>query len=108
MLKPSFKSIEGQSVLAIVLGGLVMLYELLAGDGGNNVPIDAIIEHAKNATEIAQAYKLDNIGNGWDTAKVTVILAFIYKIYGRFTDSRTSLKKKELEVGDVAKTNTVG
>ena len=99
MLKPSFKSVEGQSVYAVIIGALVMLYDILGGN--NSVPVDQLIEHAKTAKEIAAAYGINDVATGgWDTAKVVAILAFVYKIYSRFTDSRTELKKKELDVGE--------
>ena len=100
MLKPSFKSVEGQSVYAVIIGALVMLYDVLSGNGNNSIPVELLVEHAKTAKEIAAAYGVNDVmtSGGWDTAKVVAILAFVYKIYGRFTDSRTELKKKELDI----------
>lgn len=101
MLKPSFKSIEGQSVYAVVLGAMVLLYELFTGSDASSISIDTIMQQAESAKELASAYQLSNIGEGWGTAKVAVILAFVYKIYTRFTDSRTELKKKEMEMEEL-------
>jgi hypothetical protein len=108
MLKSSAKSVEGQSVYAVVIGAMVILYNLLVGGDSSGVPVDDILKHAQTAKDIIEAYKLENIGGGWDTAKVIAILTFVYKIFGRFTDSRTSLKKKELEVNNVEQINSVG
>ena len=99
MLKPSYKSIEGQSIYAVIGGGLVLLYEILAGSAGDVIPVEELLQHAQTAKDIAAAYHADvTTVEGWGTAKVIAILTFIYKIYSRFTDSRTELKKKEMEV----------
>lgn len=98
MLKSSIKSVEGQSFFVVVIGGMVLLYELLTGNDSNGIPLETLMEHAKTVSEVAQAYKLENFGEGWGTAKVIAILTFIYKMYGRFADGRVKLKTKELEV----------
>ncbi|RKY10479.1 MAG: hypothetical protein DRP56_00855 [Planctomycetota bacterium] len=100
MLKPSIKSVEGPSLLGVIMGCLGILYYLVIGDSGPDVPVEDLLKHAGTWKEISEAYKLDvsNIEGGWGTAKIFGILAFLYKMYGRFIDSRTELKKKEMEV----------
>lgn len=101
MLKPSFKSTEGQSLLAVVVGGMVLLYELLNGDASGGLHTEELLRHAETAKDIAAAYRANVNIEGWGTAKVVAVLAFIYKMYGRFSDGRVELKKKELEVNNV-------
>ena len=98
MLKPSFKSIEGQSLGGVLLGGLACLYAIFTGDDG--IPIDQILAHAESAKDIAAIYAQEATTAGASglvgIGKAGVVLVFMYKMYSKFTDSRTDLKTAEL------------
>jgi hypothetical protein len=98
MLKPSFKSIEGQSLGGVLLGGLACLYTIFTGDDG--IPIDQVLAHAESAKEIAALYAQEATNAGASglvgIGKAGVVLVFMYKMYSKFTDSRTDLKTTEI------------
>lgn len=99
MLKPSFKSLEGQSLGGVLLGGLACLYTIFTGDDA--VPLDQILAHAESAKEVAAIYAQEATNTGASgivgMGKAGVVLVFMYKMYAKFTDARTDLKASELE-----------
>lgn len=98
MLKPSIKSVEGQSFFTVVIGCLGLLYFLITGNSLDNIPIEELLKHAKTVQDIKDAYSTTvGFGGVWDTAKITAVLAFIYKMYGRFVDGRVDLKGREID-----------
>lgn len=93
MLKSSLKSGEGLSVFGSIIGCLYMLSTIIGG-GSPDIPIDELLKHAQNATEVAEAYTPTS---EWvQTASIGTVLTFIYKILAKFIDARTELKKDEL------------
>jgi len=98
MLQKSFKSLEGQSLGGVLLGGLACLYTIFTGDA-TEVPIEALMEHAKTAQDIAVIYQesaLEVGSNGLiGIGKAGVVLVFMYKMYAKFVDARTELKKTQ-------------
>ena len=97
MLKPSYKSLEGQSLGGVLLGGLACLYTIFTGDS-TEIPIDALLGHAKTAKEVAAIYTQSSIDAGSvglvGMGKAGVVLVFMYKMYAKFVDARTDLKKQ--------------
>lgn len=93
--KPSYKSVEGQSLFGITGACIYFLYSILSGDGNSDVPVEDILKHAESAKEIAEAYvsggtELSELA---DVGKSGVIFWFLYKAYAKFVDSRTEIKK---------------
>lgn len=99
MLKASFKTLEGQSLGGVLIGGLALLYPVLTGDS-EPIPLEQIMEHAETAKDIAEIYaqsaKDADLKGLVGLGKAGVILVFMYKMYSKFTDSRTKLKTTEL------------
>lgn len=105
MIKPSFKSLEGQSLAGVLFGGLACLYTIFTGD--DSIPIEGILEHAQSAKDVAAIYAQEvasksNAGYA-GIGKAGVVLVFMYKMYSKFTDSRTELKKTEAAIDAATK-----
>lgn len=100
IIKPAYKSLEGQSLAGVLLGGLYLLKDFL-GDSSVQLPSpEELAKYATTAQDIATALKA---GNGIDltalasTGKTGFILFFMYKMYTRFLDSRVELKKEAMK-----------
>lgn len=87
-LKPSIQSLEGKSVAVVLLSCLAFLYDIIDGSPSS------ILEVAKATQESISPYLASDLGS---TGKIGAVLFFMYKIIAKFTDSRTELKKKEIE-----------
>ena len=108
MLKNSIKSLEGQSVVAILLAGGGALYLFITGDQLPEIPVEEILAHANSVSDIKEAYANDDaIQGATGFAKISATLFFMYKIFNNFIDKRTELKKKELEIDASPKTIVV-
>jgi hypothetical protein len=99
MLKQAYKSLEGQSLGGVLLGGLACLYVIFTGD--DNASLDQVLAHAESAKDLAAIYAQEAVNKGSagmvGLGKAGVVLAFMYKMYAKFTDSRTKLKAVEIE-----------
>ena len=100
IIKPAYKSLEGQSLAGVLLGGLYLLKDFLGGDSIQLHSPEEMAKYAATAQEIATALKA---GNGLDlgaitsTGKTGFVLFFMYKMYTRFLDSRVELKKEAMK-----------
>lgn len=83
--KPSYKSLEGQSVITVVGGCLFFLYSLVSGDA---VSSDAVTI-AREAVGVLPTETKEYIQG----LQVPAFLVFLYKILAKFIDARTELKK---------------
>ncbi len=98
MLKPSFKSLEGQSNIAILGIGFFLLYKLLIEKDASGPNMDEILKYATSAKDVAELY---TIGNGTDGADIKdmgisgAVLMFMYKSFSDFLSSRTKLKQDD-------------
>jgi len=100
MLKPSWKSLEGQAVGTTLLSCLFILYNLLFNDSTavNDNTLKLLLEHAKSASDIANIYKDAYISNDMSKTGVTGgILFFLYFMISRFANLRNELKKQEIK-----------
>lgn len=101
MLKPSFKTLEGQKSLGVmILGALYLVYDLFMGGKSSMPPMEEVLEVASSVKELSDFYAVEAqnyISEFADVGKTGIVVAFMYKIYAKFTDSRTELKKKEEE-----------
>ena len=100
VIKPAYKSLEGQSLAGVLLGGLYLLKDFLGGDSVQLPSPEELAKYASTAQDIAAALKA---GNGIDlttiasTSKTGFVLFFMYKMYTRFLDSRVELKKEAMK-----------
>jgi len=100
MIKPSYKSLEGQSLGGVLLGGLFLLYEVLSDGNAKLPPAEDLINYANSAKEMADAIRASgtlDVASLSNMGKTGLILVFMYKMYDKFVDARTELKKKALE-----------
>ena len=101
MIKPAYKTVEGQSLGTVLVGGLYLLYENISNSNIKLPPKEDLLQYATSAKEIAEALSATNLA-GLESfvglGKVGMILFFMYKIYTKFLDSRFELKKKDLEI----------
>ena len=101
MITPSFKSLEGKSTIATLVFCAITGYQLLTG---NDSPIDQatlakLLETAESAKEISAIYKEFAANNDVTSlGKSGGLLAFAYFVLQKFINSRTELKKLELEL----------
>jgi hypothetical protein len=97
MIKPAYKTLEGQSLGAVILGGLALIQGQETFKG---VPTEDILKYAATAKDIAVAWHVNGINDlvpFVGLGKTGLILFFMYKMYIKFLESRTDLKKKVLE-----------
>ncbi len=92
MLEKSYKSGEGVGLLTTFIGGGYFLYNVIIGE---DIPIPQenivkVVTTAMGAVKSIQAQDWSGLG------KVTVILGFVFAVYSKFVDSRTTLKKAEI------------
>ena len=97
VIKPAYKSLEGQSVAGVLLGGLYLLKDFLGGDAIKLPTPEELAAIASSAQGVAATLQAGNFAELAGTSKVGIILFFMYKIYTRFLDSRTELKKEALK-----------
>ena len=93
--KPSIKSLEGQGLIGILGTGVVFIYLLIKSMNPELPDIDALLDKATSAAEIAEVYGVMN-SETVDMVKsgnIGAILLTMYKVYTRFLDKRTELKK---------------
>ncbi len=90
MIKPSIKSLEGQSFLGLVATSLYLLHSII--NSVTAIPITTISPF----TETAENYTCEVlVQSGYiELGKIAIILIFIYKVYSTFTASRVALKGK--------------
>lgn len=100
VVKPAYKSLEGQSLAGVLLGGLYLLKDFLGADSVQLPSPEELANYATTAQDIAAALKA---GNTLDftaitsTGKTGFVLFFMYKMYTRFLDSRVELKKEAMK-----------
>jgi hypothetical protein len=100
IIKPAYKSMEGQSLAGVLLGGLYLLKDFLGNDAVQLPSPEELVNYATTAKDIAVALKAGNAVNFHEltgTTKTGIILFFMYKIYTKFLDSRTELKKEAMK-----------
>jgi len=99
MLKPSRSSVEGQSAIGMLIAGAFFLYTILTSRHPELPPVEEVLKHAESAKDIAEAYNMNggSIYGLIDLGQSSVVIALMYKVYSKFTDSRTELKKKDME-----------
>ena len=98
-IKPAYQSLEGQSLAGVLLGGLYLLKEVLGSNASNVVSPEALTKYANTVQEVAasvQAGGMPDLTALASTGKSGIILFFMYKIYIKFIDSRTEIKKEAL------------
>ena len=84
MIKPAFKSLEGQSYGSVMAYCMYLLNKII----GSESPTDP--------AEVArQAVGLATSGQWIPVAQMVAILGFMYFYSHKFTDSRVELKKNE-------------
>ena len=101
VIKPAYQSLEGQALAGVLLGGLYLLKEVLGSDVVSKLPSpEELAKYANSAQEIAAAL---HSGNAMDLTalagmgKTGIIVFFMYKLYTRFLDARTELKKEAMK-----------
>ena len=100
VIKPAYKSLEGQSLAGVLLGGLYLLKDFLGASSVQLPSPEELAKYATTAQDIAAALKA---GNNIDftalasTGKTGFVLFFMYKMYTRFLDSRVELKKEAMK-----------
>lgn len=103
MLKPAFKSLEGQSVTGVIVGSLFLLYQVLTGGEPDTASVELMLSTATEAKEIAQAYaasvQTETLSELGSLGKTSAILVFVYKIWAKFNDGRIELKKAAAKGG---------
>ncbi len=87
-IKPAFKTLEGQSVLTVIIGCLYFLYSSITGSD-TTIPVDQAVQIAREAVGIMPSVVTDIV----EGVEVPALLIFIYKILDRFITARTELKK---------------
>jgi len=98
-LEPSYKSLEGQSLAGVLLGGLYLLKEILGSDVSKIVSPEDMAKYATTVQDVVASVHSSNMPDLaalTSTGKSGIVLFFMYKIYTRFLDSRTELKKEAL------------
>lgn len=94
-VKPSYKSVEGQSVGFSIVSVFTLIYNLL---DQAEFPIEQVLTKATTVEDIVSAYQAfagaNNIAHGINAASVASLLIFLFFVYSKFVDSRTEIKAK--------------
>jgi len=101
MLKPANKSLEGQSTAAVLVSCVGAIYYVLGDD--KSISPETVATMTKSAQEFISVMSTthgsdDLLVQLKELGKLGMILAFMYKVYISFLNSRTELKKEELKL----------
>ena len=99
VIKPAYQSLEGQSLAGVLLGGLWLLKSILGSDITKVVSPDDLAKYTATIQGVVASVQTNNaadLSSILDTGKSGIILFFMYKMYIKFLDSRTEIKKEAL------------
>lgn len=112
MLKPSFQTLEGQAAAVLLGAGLVFLYFTITGNSHFDPShvinqVDLILKNPQiNSIAGVSAYQQAvTVSDTFDLGKIGAILLFVYKVWSKFSEYRTDLKKKDVELQVQTKVN---
>jgi len=105
MLKSSIESLEGKKSIAILIAGIAGIYYILKQKNPELPPMDDLLKHVGSVAELSKYYagleasgSISSPQNGaYDFGTIGAIIFGMYKVYSKFTDSRTNLKIADIK-----------
>ena len=94
MASTSFKSGEGLGMWGTLLGGGYLIFDIISNGNADVITNQVISLSDTPLGESVEAVLQTGDWTGMGT--VGIICTFIYKVYAKFTESRTEVKKIEL------------
>ena len=112
MIKPSFKTLEGQAAAVLLGAGLVFLFFTISGNSHFDPAhvvnqVDLLLKNPQiNSAAGASAYQQAvTVSDTFDLGKIGAILLFVYKVWSKFSEHRTDLKKEDVALQVQTKVN---
>ena len=102
-IKPAYQSLEGQSLAGVLLGSLYLIKEILGNDISSKLPSpETLNKYADTVQDVVTSLHSTNnitdLAALTSTGKTGIIVFFMYKLYTRFLDARTDLKKEAMRL----------